>query len=395
MEDNRDDLGWKISDAKLKERRARRVAAGEAEPDNSDLPSPEVVKAWPRLFADVEALQELTRAESPPWRRVRPKKSAVVSYGFGDASGTAFGAASKIAGSEEFHFQFGQWPSRVTEEESSNWREFTNLVEYLEERGQLGVLDDAEVFMFTDNSTAERAFWKGSSHSPKLCELVLRLRKLEMHSGVIIHLIHVSGTRMIRSGIDGISRGDHTTGIMEGEDLVSFVPVHLTAFERSPCLRPWLEDVLEGHNAKFLTPEGWFEGADSEGTFVWCPAPAAADLVVERLGTARHKRPNSLHLVVVPRLMTGYWRKALLKATDCDVKINSGSLWNLKVQHEPLLIFFCFPFLPHRPDFGKRKSDSQGLHRILLEEGVPEAHSELSRDLLRKLLFGARALPCM
>ena len=76
-------------------------------------------------------------------------------------------------------------------------------MEYLEGRAELGLLDDAELFMFTDNSTAERAFWKGSSHSPKLCELVLRLRTLEMHSGVIIHIIHVSGKRMIKSGVDG------------------------------------------------------------------------------------------------------------------------------------------------------------------------------------------------
>jgi hypothetical protein len=200
---------------------------------------------------------------------------------------------------------------------------------------------------------------------------------------------------MIDSGIDGISRGDHSTGVMDGKDLMSFVPIHKSAFDRSPALKPWLEDVLHGHKAKFLSPEGWFEDTDSEGTFVWTPAPAAADLVVERLGTARHKRPNSLHLVVVPRLMTGYWRKALLKATDCDIEIDSGPLWDLEFQFEPLLIFFCFPFLPHRPDFGGRASHCAGLHRILLEEGVPEAHSELSRNLLRELLFEARALPCL
>ncbi len=198
---------------------------------------------------------------------------------------------------------------------------------------------------------------------------------------------------MIKSGVDGISRGDHSTGIMDGEDLVSFVPIHLSALERSPNLRPWLEDLLQGHNAKFLSPEGWFEGVDSEGTFVWSPAPAAADLVVERLGAARHKRPNSLHLVVVPRLMTGYWRKALGKATDCCCEIKSRSLWDLKFQFEPLLIFFCLPFLPHRPAFGERASHCAGLNRILLKEGVPEAHSELSRNLLRELLFEARALP--
>ena len=107
---------------------------------------------------------------------------------------------------------------------------------------------------------------------------------------------------------------------------------------------------------------------------------------------ARHKRLNSLHLVVVPRLMTGYWRKALLKVSDCHCRIDSHTLWNMSIQFEPLLIFFCFPFLPHSPAFEKRASNSEGLHRILLGEDVPEADSFVARDLLRQLLRGARAI---
>ena len=268
-------------------------------------------------------------------------------------------------------------------------------MEYLEERGAQGLLDDGEVFMFTDNSTAVGAFWKGTSPSPKLCELVLRLRKLEMRTGMILHIIHVSGKRMIASGIDGLSRGDHSSGVMQGEALETFVPVHKTALERSPTLLPWLQDILEGHQANFLTPEGWFDETASEGTFVWCPAPAATDVVVERLGTARHKRPNSLHLVVVPRLMTGYWRKALLKVADCYCRVDSKFLWDMDLQFEPLLIFFCLPFLPHRPDFEKRASDCEGLRGILLAEGVPEADSPVSGDLLRQLLRRARKVSDM
>ena len=65
----------------------------------------------------------------------------------------------------------------------------------------------------------ESAFWKGTSHSKKLCDLVVRLRKLEMDTGMILHVIHVSGRRMILSGVDGLSRGDHTTGIVAGTTL--------------------------------------------------------------------------------------------------------------------------------------------------------------------------------
>ena len=133
------------------------------------------------------------------------------------------------------------------------------------------MLEGAEVFMFTDNSTTEAAFWKGTSHSKKLCQLVLRLRELKIAHGMILHVIHVSGKRMIKSGIDGLSRSDHSTGVMAGEDVLDFVPLHQSALERSPALKEWLEDVTQESDASFLTPEGWFDGTDQEGAFVWSP----------------------------------------------------------------------------------------------------------------------------
>jgi hypothetical protein len=45
------------------------------------------------------------------------------------------------------------------------------------------LLAGREIFLFTDNSTAERAYYKGTSSAEPLFELVLRLRKLEIHVG--------------------------------------------------------------------------------------------------------------------------------------------------------------------------------------------------------------------
>jgi hypothetical protein len=227
---NRTPDGWKLPESKVRKRDEGRSQEERDQAREEDADIPFLVKAKPRLFSDVEALWALSEADAPPWRLARPKHSAVVTYGFGDASGSAYGGASQVAGSDEFHFQFGQWIARVTENESSNWREFTNLVEYLEERGEAGLLDDGEVFMFTDNSMAEGAFWKGTSQSPKLCALVLRLRKLEMRTGMILHIIHVSGKRMIATGVDGLSRGDHSSGVMQGgvsDVLCAHPPVRL------------------------------------------------------------------------------------------------------------------------------------------------------------------------
>ena len=91
--------------------------------------------------------------------------------------------------------------------ESSNWKEFTNVVESLEEEGEEGNLDNAEVYMFTDNSTVESCVARGSSSSSKLLELVVRLQVLAMRAGIKIHVFHVAGTRMIAQGTDGVSRG--------------------------------------------------------------------------------------------------------------------------------------------------------------------------------------------
>jgi hypothetical protein len=70
--------------------------------------------------------------------------------------------------------------------------------------------------MFTDKMVSENAFYRGTSSSPFLFELVLRLRLLEMHGGWKLHVIHIAGKRMIQKGTDGFSRGDMMFSVMGG-----------------------------------------------------------------------------------------------------------------------------------------------------------------------------------
>lgn len=387
---NRDSEGWKLPKP--------RSWAFPADPETllppEDTPdAPSVVEAKPRLFDDVRALLSLCSSSSPPFRRMRPSRTATLLYGFVDASGPAFGASHQRVGSSNIHYHYGQWTSSVSSEESSNWRELGNLVFYLEGLEKKGELTDSEVFMFTDNSTAEAAFWKGSSSSQKLCGLILRLRQVEMRSGMILHVTHVSGKRMIAQGTDGLSRGDHSSGSMTGAPIRSFIPLHLPPLERSPALMPWLVEVLADLSPIFLSYDNWFDSTlNEDGTFVWNAAPAAAEFVVERLGVARHKRPNSFHLVAVPRLMTGRWRKHLSRACDFYFKLDNSSLWNMKSQFEPLLIFVCLPFLPHRPQLSERDGLISQLRRTLLSENLPQVHTPPQRAVLRKLFSSAREI---
>jgi hypothetical protein len=65
-------------------------------------------------------------------------------------------------------------------------------------------LPGSESFLFTDNTTMEAAFWKGTSGSKTLFELVLHLKVLELQHGLILHVVHMSGRHMIAQGTEGL-----------------------------------------------------------------------------------------------------------------------------------------------------------------------------------------------
>jgi hypothetical protein len=403
--DNRDENGWRVKpkaeaaetagDGGLAEEMAAMeealsMTAEEVCWSNIRDDSPEFVRAVPRFADDLVALQRLTRYAAPPLRRVRCSRVGHAYYGFYDASGRGFGGTLQIG--DDIHYNYGQWSSEVTESCSSNWRELGNLVISLEREVRENGFRDCEFFIFTDNTTAEAAFWKGSSKSPKLFELVLRLRTLELEADLIIHACHVSGKRMIDQGTDGLSRGDKSTGVMQGLPMTSFVPLHLHALDRCEKIKPWLSTAAKGLDLVFLEPDDWFTKGQGFGNFVWHPAPAAADVVVEQLGKARHKRPSSLHVVAVPRLMTGRWRRHVTRECDCCFKIPAGStLWGKK-QCEPLLIFVCLPFIVHSPDLSRRQRLLEEFRRTMLEEGLWQGSEKRGGSMLRKFLVQAREL---
>jgi hypothetical protein len=152
----------------------------------------------------------------------------------------------------------------------SNWHELNNLVETLERVVVSHSLQDLEIFLFKDNSAAEAAFWKGTSCSSKLFDLVLRLNMLELKHRLILHVVHVSGQRMIAQGTNGLSQADHSEGVMKGRDIRGFIPLHLTPTEREPTVREWFWDVTSDRNYTLLKPEGWLHEAH------WDIPPAAA-----------------------------------------------------------------------------------------------------------------------
>ena len=175
-------------------------------------------------------------------RNMRCRKQCKYYYGFGDASGPAFGASFNLK--DHIEVEYGQWSNEASEQ-SSNWRELRNLVEsikgFLHQHGEEGL----EMFLFTDNFTAEPAYWKGSSTSESLFDSILELKELEFKTQTIIHLVHVSGRRIIAQGTAGLSRTCHHKGALEGYLFDKYIPLDKSALERKPKLVSMLEDVFQ------------------------------------------------------------------------------------------------------------------------------------------------------
>jgi hypothetical protein len=188
---------------------------------------------------------------------VRSVRFLSVTYGFGDASGKGFGSATQLRNSPEVSIRIRAW-SWDESEESSNWREFTNVIETLEEEGAYGSLYKTEVYFFTDNSTVEAALYKGSSTSRKLLSLVIRFFALQTKYSALVHVCHCSGLRMIESGGDGVSRSQINEGVMSGVAMSEYLPLRLAPVNCCPTLEPWLRQWM-GNQAKVLTPMDWFE----------------------------------------------------------------------------------------------------------------------------------------
>eukprot|EP00980_Cylindrotheca_fusiformis_P021721 scaffold8546_cov73-Cylindrotheca_fusiformis.AAC.4 len=167
---------------------------------------------------------------------------------------------------------------------------------------------------------------------------------------------------MIAQGTDGLSQEGLNEGVMGGKPMKNFVPLHLSAFDRTPHLEPWVRSWV-GKNAVFLTPDDWYlrghdiVGGDhvprdlsagtasfwkpiviEPGVLVWSPPPAAANVALEERRKARIKRHLSTHIFLVPRLCTPSWLKQLFKAADVILEIPPGCPFWPSHMFEPLFV---------------------------------------------------------
>ena len=372
----------------------------------------------PRFQTDLEALLLLMAGDTPVKRIIRRTEIITVIYSFGDASSGRFGALLGLP--QGIHGRFGVW-DRDTEDMSSNYRELCNLVDTVEEETQAGSLANSELWLFTDNSTAESCFTKGSSSSRLLHGLVLRLRKIEMDVGLRLHMAHVAGTRMIAQGTDGLSRGMMCKGVLAGRDMLDYVDIAKSACQQYPALveyiRSWTgiadliplckeEWYVEGHGivgGKWDEHGIWIPSHAPNGrTYWWDPPPVIADIVLEEALKAKHKRTDAYHIFSIPRLFTPSWTRLFHKFADFVVKLPPGSTHWPACMHEPLFIGISLPFIRYNP-WSLRGTpllmDMEGQLRQVLGAGegdgrhllckllrIPRRISSLSEDMARGVL---------
>ena len=91
---------------------------------------------------------------------------------------------------------------------------------------------DTYVFVFTDNCVLNSVFYKVTSKSTLLFKTVLHIHVIQMEGISILHVVHISGTRMIEMGIDSLSIENNLGGIMRGIYHLKCIPLHLGDLER-------------------------------------------------------------------------------------------------------------------------------------------------------------------
>jgi hypothetical protein len=187
-----------------------------------------------------------------------------------------------------------------------------------------------------DNLAFEGAYFKDHSQSRELSDIVFRVHKAQQDGGFILHVIHISGKRMKVSGVDGLSRGDLTEGMMAGGDPLSYIPFDKGADERSNgqvsrWVRSWWQTKkganFGGFTLTTIDKEAMFELQDLKAARLWMPPPAVMEVALELLCEDSLAHPQWPHVFVVPRLMTHFWRKDLMKDADVFFTVPANVLF--------------------------------------------------------------------
>ena len=147
----------------------------------------------PQLMKDLEAFKCLTEEEVTPTQQMIVIIQAVA-YLVGDSSVLGFGL---VVWSQRRLLLEAREFTPPYQGRSYNFIEEGNLTEQIERSVEQGDLENVELFIFVGNLVFDRVFYKGTSKSLLLFELVIRLNQVQIKGGLIVHSVHITGTRMV------------------------------------------------------------------------------------------------------------------------------------------------------------------------------------------------------
>jgi hypothetical protein len=231
-------------------------------------------------------------------------------------------------------------------------RKVENLTNRLKWLVSKDSLRNHEVFLTTNNSAFKGAYYKGHSHSRELSDIVFRVHKAERDGSFVLHIIHISGKRMKALGMDGLSRGDLTEGMMAGCDSLLVVPFNKGADKRSggqvlAWVHSWWEIKIGsdfgGFCFKAITKDNMFELRDLQEGRLWMMPPAKMEIMMELLCKDTLAHPQWPHVFVVPQLMMHFWRKDLMKRADLYFTVPVEVPFWASSQFEPLIVAVILP----------------------------------------------------
>jgi len=387
--DGRDLEGWALGSTMESAKLLELEDAGTAKAREG---YPILTRISDELVDHTKALLVLFVNEEPLVVPIRPTDRNKLRYYGGDASAEGFYSTTQYPDGH-VESREGLWDERFAEG-GSNLREAQNQVNHLLGEVKAGKHDGCELWCVTDNAVWSSVWQKGMSSAKHLFKLVLELKQECLQHEVYLHLFHISGNRMIATGIDGLSRGNQDGGIAVGYDLRKFVPVDRGAFDLGgPRLEKWCRSWMGDDFTPPLTPEGWFSKGHQPGVHLWAPPPGAALGALKQLAQSRQKRPETVtHVFICQRILwSEEWRTRFEKEVDVWFFLHPGSVWTHDM-FEPLLVGISFPTRRTKPWMVRHQRNEVVEAGHALSKMSKNCHVQVG-DYLRKLWTCQRPLP--
>ncbi len=377
---NRDIDGWRLADSMF--------AVGTLE--GSDASHLEYVKGYPistritsELIDHTNALLTLFDADVPLMVPLRPTDSHKLRYTVGDASAEGFSIVTQYP-DRSIQTRDGLWLESFAEG-GSNLREAQNFGNHLLHEVESSKHDGCEVWACTDNAVWSAVWNKGMSSAKHMFNIALKLKVACQEHEVFLHTCHISGNRMIATGIDGRSRGNLDAGVSLGYDIRQYLPMDRGVAELAgPCLSSWCRSWMGKDYSSPLEPIDWSTKGQKPGVHLWAPPPAMALIALKQLARSRQKRPHFVqHVFVCQRLLwQEEWRRRFEKEMDLWFLFHPGLSWSNNLL-EPLVVGISFPMLnrEHGPWLVRQQREEMVEAGRTLCEMSKSCHFQVGNDL--------------